>query len=271
MIWRTCGSREQVVRAQRVLDPGGRVRRPGGDEAQVLRRVRVVAQLAQAAGQLGRRPEGRHPIAADEPGDRRVIDAGLLGQLPLRHLLGLELGSQPLVERSAVLGRHVCLGAPWADRCGSGPARGASMPDDADAARACITRWYRVGRARRRRCGAGRCGAVVGGPLGSPMRLGPHDRGTGRAAVEPSATPSRGRRQTGVDAGDARSAGSAMRPGPRGFDDSDVRDRPEDDDREHADDPVEQGDRGGLGQRHAVGDGSGPRRPRPRRSRARPG
>jgi hypothetical protein len=35
-----------------------------------------------------------------------------LSKLALRHLLGLELRSQPFVERSAVLGRHGCLGAP---------------------------------------------------------------------------------------------------------------------------------------------------------------
>ena len=106
MIWRTCGSLRQLVGAERVLDASGRVRRAGGDEAEVLRRVGVVAELAEAAGELGRGAERRHAVAADQPGDRRMVDARLLGELALRHLLGLELGSQPLVERATVLGGH---------------------------------------------------------------------------------------------------------------------------------------------------------------------
>ena len=98
---------EGVVRAQRVLDAGGRVDRgPARHEAQVLRGVRVVAQLAQAAGQLGGGAQRRGPVAADEAGDRRVVDARRLGQLALRHLLGLELCAQPLVEGAAVLLGH---------------------------------------------------------------------------------------------------------------------------------------------------------------------
>ena len=62
-----------------------------------------------------------------------MIDAGLLGELTLRHLLGLELGSKPFVERSSVLGRHVVEGAP-SDR----PGRLAGV----------VPRWlhYRLGR-----------------------------------------------------------------------------------------------------------------------------
>ena len=121
MIWRTCGSRQQLVGAQRVLDAGRRVGRPGGHEAQVLRRVGVVAQLAQPAGELGGGPEGRHPVTADQPRDRRVIDAGLLGELALRHLLGLELGSKPFVERSAVLGGHAAWALLGRAACGRTP------------------------------------------------------------------------------------------------------------------------------------------------------
>jgi hypothetical protein len=72
-----------------------------------LRRIRVVAQLAKTASELGGGPERRHPVATDQPGDRGVIHARLLSELPLRHLLGLELGSKPFVERSAVLGGHM--------------------------------------------------------------------------------------------------------------------------------------------------------------------
>src|SRR5207344_2526398 len=75
------GLAEELVRAERVLDASGRVRRPGGDEAQVLRSVGVVPQLAKAAGQLGRGAERWHAVAADQPGDRRVVDAGLLCEL----------------------------------------------------------------------------------------------------------------------------------------------------------------------------------------------
>ena len=86
--------------------------RARGDETQVLRGVGVVTQLTEAAGELGGRPEGRHAVTADQPGDRRVVHARLLGELALGHLLGLELSSQPFVERSAVLGGHVA----WALR-----------------------------------------------------------------------------------------------------------------------------------------------------------
>ena len=125
MIWRTCGSDEELVGAQRVLDACRRVRRACRDQAEVLRRIGVVAQLAKPASELGGGAEGRHPVAADQPRDRRVVDAGLLRQLALRHLLGLELGSKPFVERSAVLGGH----AAWALLDGSrdGPT-GRSVP-----------------------------------------------------------------------------------------------------------------------------------------------
>ena len=95
---------QHLVGAQRVLDAGGRVDRTGGDEAEVLGRVGVLAELAQPPGELRRGPERWHAVAADQAGDRRVVDARLLRELTLRHLLGLELGSQPLVERATVLG-----------------------------------------------------------------------------------------------------------------------------------------------------------------------
>ena len=116
MIWRTCGSlRTSSARSAystRAVGFGGARRH----QAEVLRRVGVLAQLAQAAGQLGGGSERRHPVAADQPRDRRVVDARLLGELPLGHLLGLELGSQPFVEGSSVLGRHMGpLGTPLGD------------------------------------------------------------------------------------------------------------------------------------------------------------
>ena len=122
MIWRTCGSLSRSSARSAYSTRGGRVHRPGRDETEVLRRVRVVPKLAQATGELGRRPEGRHPIAADQAGDGRVVHARLLRQLALRHLLGFELGPQPLVEGSAVLCRHVEVGAP----SGSAIVRGSS-------------------------------------------------------------------------------------------------------------------------------------------------
>ena len=110
MIWRTCGSqRSSSARSAYSTRAVGFVA-PEATRPEVLRRVGVVAQLAQATSELRRGPEGRHPIAADQPGDRRVIDARLLGELALRHLLGLELGSKPFVERSAVLGGHAVVG-----------------------------------------------------------------------------------------------------------------------------------------------------------------
>ena len=118
MIWRTCGSvRSSSARSEYSTRAVGFID-AGGHQAEVLRRIGVVTQLAQAARQFRGGAERWHAVAADEPGDRRVIDARLLGELALRHLLGLELGSQPFIEGSAVLGRHVREGAP------SGSARG---------------------------------------------------------------------------------------------------------------------------------------------------
>ena len=121
--------RQELVGAKRVLDARGRIGRPGGDETQVLRRVGVVAQLTQAASELGGGAQRGHAVTADQPGDGRVIDTRLLGELALRHLLGLELGSKPFVERSAVLAGH----AAWAllgacPRAVESRSFGASMP-----------------------------------------------------------------------------------------------------------------------------------------------
>ena len=96
------GLAEGLVRAEGVLDASGGILDPTTDQAEVLRTVVVLAELAQAAGQLRRRSERRHAVAAHEAGDRRVVHARLLGELPLRHLLGFELRSQPLVEGSAI-------------------------------------------------------------------------------------------------------------------------------------------------------------------------
>jgi hypothetical protein len=43
---------EELVGPERVLDARGRVRVAGGDEAEILRRVGVVSELAEATGQL---------------------------------------------------------------------------------------------------------------------------------------------------------------------------------------------------------------------------
>jgi hypothetical protein len=110
MIWRTCGSRRSSSARSAYSTRAVGFVAPDATRPEVLGRVGVVAQLAQTAGQLRRRAERRHPIAADQARDRRVIDARLLGELALRHLLGLELGSQPLVERATVLGGHDGVG-----------------------------------------------------------------------------------------------------------------------------------------------------------------
>ena len=66
---------QELVGAQRVLDARGRVRVAGRDEAEVLRRVGVVAQLAQAASELrgGARATAsdRRGSAARSSSDRR--------------------------------------------------------------------------------------------------------------------------------------------------------------------------------------------------------
>ena len=198
MIWRTCGSvRRSSARSAYSTRAVGFVD-AGGDEPQVLRGVGVVAQLAQAAGQLGRGPERRHPVAADQPRDRRVVDARLLGELSLRHLLGLELGSKPFVERSSVLGRHVSAWALRPDR----PMALRPMPRwpnyRCGARRSCITRWYRASTAPRRpesrSVWCGRAGSRAAWPERRPRTKvrGPSRRPDGHA-------PARSRRRAGAD------------------------------------------------------------------------
>ena len=113
MTWRTCASHSYSSARSAYSTRAVGSRPPADDQTEIGRRVGVVAQLAQAAGELGGGPEGRHPIAADQSGDRGMVDTRLLRQLALRHLLGLELGPQPFVEGSAVLGRHAGCQAPW--------------------------------------------------------------------------------------------------------------------------------------------------------------
>ena len=100
---------QQIVGAQRVLDARRWVAGRRRDEAEVVRSLGFVAQLAQAAGELGGCAERRCAVAADQPRDRRMIDARLLRQLALRHLLRLKLSPQPLVEGSPVLDAHRIL------------------------------------------------------------------------------------------------------------------------------------------------------------------
>ena len=63
-------------------------------------------RVAQALGQLGGRTEGGRAIATEQTRDRGVVHAGLLRQLALGHLLGLELSPQPFVEGAWVLDAH---------------------------------------------------------------------------------------------------------------------------------------------------------------------
>ena len=274
MIWRTCGSdRRSSARSAYSTRAVGLVA-PGGDEPQVLRGVGVVAQLAQPAGQLGRGPERRHPVTADQPGDRRVIDARLLGQLPLRHLLGLELGSKPFVERSAVLSGH----AAWALL---GACRVRSMPlvrclDAAMMRRAGSTPVSPVGTGRRRArraCGNGRerwgrssvrWGRSDARRRGTKVRLPVQARLAGRVngGANDVADRRRGARAAACRPDAAVTPASTQPMCRRDVDPPEaarlrrehVGDRAEDDDREDADDAIEQGDGGRLGQRHAVGD-----------------
>ena len=116
MIWRTCGSlsrssarSEYSTRAIGLVGPMTPARgRPGCRRRPGVRAGRGPASLRFQATAFG---------PADQSRDRRVVDAGLLGELPLGHLLGFELGSQPFVERSAVLARHRGMRAPL-ERCG---------------------------------------------------------------------------------------------------------------------------------------------------------
>jgi hypothetical protein len=57
----------------------------GRHQPQVLRRVGVIAELAQTAASFVAVPSDgmRHPISREIVG---VVDAGLLGELALRHL-----------------------------------------------------------------------------------------------------------------------------------------------------------------------------------------
>src|SRR5919198_5655521 len=57
---------QELVGAKRVFDPCRRVRRPGGDQAEILRRVCVVAELAQTTGQLRGCAERGHAVTTDE-------------------------------------------------------------------------------------------------------------------------------------------------------------------------------------------------------------
>ena len=150
---------QQIVGSQGVLDACGGIHIAGGYETEVFRRVGVVPQLAQAPGQLGRRAQRWHTVAADEPGDRGMVHAGLLGKLPLRHLLGFELSSKPVVERSAVLSGHMCLNAPLVY-----PFEGALAQLSAGCRHGCITHSYRAGAPRRRAQGRVWCGLVWCGP-----------------------------------------------------------------------------------------------------------
>ena len=100
------GLGEELVAAQRVLDAGGGQELPGPLGGEIGGTVGLLADLAQAARQLGGGAERGHPVALDQPGDGRVVDPRLQRQLTLAHLLFLQLASQPAVERPRRLKRH---------------------------------------------------------------------------------------------------------------------------------------------------------------------
>ena len=175
MIWRTCGSESASSARSAYSTRAVGFCGPTDTTPSAVLRVGVVADLAEPAGQLGGRAERGHPIAPDQPGDRRVVDARLLRQLALRHLLGLELGSKPLVECAAVLGRHARLGLGSGARCA-----GSTGVSDAHGARAQspVRTGARPVRAAPRVCvGSGavawRCRGVV--RSGEPDAPGPSD------------------------------------------------------------------------------------------------
>ena len=298
MIWRTCGSLS-ISSARRAYSTRavGFVG-PGGDQAEVLRRVGILAELAQAAGELGRGAERRHAVAADQAGDRRVVDARLLGELPLRHLLGLELGSQPLVERATVLGGHASLGAPLVACAG-----GAAMPHyrsdrprllyhpfvpaaDRHTKRPRAVRcglagagegpstamgWSRIDRRWARMTGTTRtCCRVGRGPfwVDSAVRI---RRVAAPGPREPSACAGSGVRLRPAVRAPRRRAAAVEALAAALARETDVGDRAEHDHRQDADRPVDEDDRERLGLADAVHERQQADDARPRRSRCRPG
>jgi hypothetical protein len=134
------GFAEYLVGSQRILDASRRIgRRPRRHQPQVLRGVGVVTQFTQPASEFRGSSQRGHPIAPDEPGNGGMIHPGLLGELSLRHLLGFELGSQPLVERSTVLARHRAGGRSLLALAASA----AISPLSGEEGLPCITRSYR--------------------------------------------------------------------------------------------------------------------------------
>src|SRR6188508_2243199 len=77
-----------------------------GHQAEVLRSLGLVAQLPEAASELGGGPKRGGSVTPNKARDGRVIDTRLLRQLALRHLLRLELGPQPIVEGPSVMDAH---------------------------------------------------------------------------------------------------------------------------------------------------------------------
>ena len=67
MIWRTCGSaRDSSARSAYSTRAVGFCG-PIDTTLSAAGRVGIVADLAEAAGQLGGRPERGHPVPADQP------------------------------------------------------------------------------------------------------------------------------------------------------------------------------------------------------------
>ncbi len=144
-----------------------------------------------------------------------MVHAGLLGKLPLRHLLGFELSSKPVVERSAVLSGHMCLNAPLVY-----PFEGALAQLSAGCRHGCITHSYRAGAPRRlaqRRvwCGLDWCGPGAGEYLAKLLVRPGREYGSapGWCRVHPAGS---GRCQAGA-VSEVIGVGCGIRPMPRGI------------------------------------------------------
>ena len=167
MIWRTCASvRSSSARRAYRPEPSDwsiPTRRDPGTAGCRRRRA-----AREDRGPAWWRCRGTASDRPDQPRDRRMVDARLLGQLALRHLLGLELRSKPFVERSAVLGGHAAWALLEVD-CGC-KSRSKRCVDATMMGRTASTLYHPFvpvslprtrDRRRRVRWGRGRCAAVA--------------------------------------------------------------------------------------------------------------
>ena len=106
------GFTEEVVEPQGVLHPGRGRSSPA--EAVAVNPVETVCHAETVREQRGG-TERWGPVSTHQARDRRMVDAGLLGQLTLRQPPRPELDVEPLAERAAAGPRraHVRIRNPW--------------------------------------------------------------------------------------------------------------------------------------------------------------